>query len=277
MLSLITIFSLILGTIVGSFLLVVSQRYNTGKSLNGRSECFSCGKTLTWKELFPIFSYLALKGRCKGCSSLIPKDAMFAELLTGVIFVAVSIRSVFTTGELLLTESYLMATLWLMLIASVLIIIFFYDLRHKIIPDNLSFLFGILSFVSLFYFGFENEVFMYTGFAYPQLLDVLAGVLIPLPFALIWLFSKGRMMGLGDAKLMVGIGFLLGLSLGVSAVFASFWLGTLVIISFLVIERVFNIKLLGSSKEGIMKQEIPFGPFLIAATLFVVVTHFDLF
>ena len=48
----------VLGTIIGSFLNVVLYRLHTGKSLNGRSHCMSCSKTLRWYELFPLFSYI---------------------------------------------------------------------------------------------------------------------------------------------------------------------------------------------------------------------------
>ncbi len=277
MLTFISFFSLILGAIVGSFILVVSLRYNTGKSLKGRSQCFSCGKKLSWHELVPLLSYISQQGKCKGCSSRIPKETFLVEASMGLVFLVISLRSFFAGYAIPFTSEYLLGTLLLMILFSILSIIFIYDLKHKIIPDSLSFLFGILSFFSMFYFGFNNGIYIFTGFSYPILIDVLAGVLVPLPFFLIWLLSKGNMMGLGDPKLMVGIGFLLGLAKGFTAVLVSFWLGTLIIISFLVIEKIVKIKLLGKAKEGIMKQEIPFGPFLVAGTLFTILSNISLF
>jgi len=53
----------ILGMLVGSFLNVVALRFNTGKSLGGRSGCFSCGNQLSWKELIPVFSWILQRGR----------------------------------------------------------------------------------------------------------------------------------------------------------------------------------------------------------------------
>ena len=54
-----------LGAIIGSFLNVVIYRFHTGKSLSGNSHCLSCGQGLRWYVLFPVFSYLALQGRCR--------------------------------------------------------------------------------------------------------------------------------------------------------------------------------------------------------------------
>jgi prepilin signal peptidase PulO-like enzyme (type II secretory pathway) len=80
---------------------------------------------------------------------------------------------------------------------------------------------------------------------------------------------RGRWMGLGDPKLALGIGWLLGLPLSIVAVFASFILGTLVLVPMLVYERlVTHTGGEGVSDAGLtMKSEVPFGPFLIASCL----------
>ncbi|MEX1087529.1 MAG: prepilin peptidase, partial [Candidatus Paceibacterota bacterium] len=50
---------LLLGFIVGSFLNVVTLRYNTGRSfVTGRSICFACGKLIRWFENVPVLSYV---------------------------------------------------------------------------------------------------------------------------------------------------------------------------------------------------------------------------
>jgi len=276
MFTLLIIFSLLLGAIMGSFLLVVSLRYNTGMSLQGRSQCFSCAKKLSWYELIPIFSYLVQQGRCRTCSSHIPAETLFAELIVAVTFGLIAVRGLLVGQEALVwTLPYLIGTFFLFVVFSVLSVIFFYDMRHKIIPDTLSFVFALIAVAGSFFFSFDSGVFIYTGFTLPSIIHVLSGVLVPLPFILIWIFSKGTLMGLGDPKLMVGIGLLLGLSQGFTAVFVSFWVGTLFVISVLLTEKVLSKKLFTAGKKSIMKQEIPFGPFLILGMLVSIVFNIN--
>lgn len=79
------------------------------------------------------------------------------------------------------------------------------------------------------------------------------------------------MMGLGDVKFMVGMGALLGLSSGVSAIFLSFWIGATYVLLAFVYKKLF--------KKGYnmgMKTELPFAPFLIIATLLVFIFKINL-
>lgn len=278
MLSYFILFSMILGAIMGSFLLVVSLRYNTGKSLKGRSQCFSCRKNLQWFELIPVISFISQRGRCRSCSSAIPQETLIAEGLTALLFGLIAMRGLFVGLEdLIFTTPYLIATLFLFVVFSVLIVVFFYDIHHKIIPDSLSFSFGFLGLLSAFFLNSEMGTLVYQGFTVPSLSHLLGGILVPLPFVLIWVFSKGRMIGLGDPKLMVGMGFLFGLYQGITSVFVSFWIGSLVVISLIAIEKILSKKLFSNSKGGIMKQEIPFGPFLILGTLVTFLFNINLF
>ncbi|HLP86802.1 MAG TPA: A24 family peptidase [Candidatus Paceibacterota bacterium] len=150
-----------------------------------------------------------------------------------------------------------------MLIFSLLIVISVYDLKHKIIPDKLSYSFIILSLFSIFI----NYSPVGHTFILPSLSNLIAGPAIALPFILIWLFSKGRLMGLGDGKLMLGIGWMLGLSSGVFAVIVAFWVGTIVSLFLIIL----------SKRKINMKTEIPFAPFLIISTFITFLFSFDLF
>lgn len=239
----------ILGTLIGSSLNVVILRYHNRSFFSGRSRCFSCGKTLRWFELVPIFSYLFLKRRCRSCKSIISAQYILVELGTGLLFLFAYIKG-FTGIEMPIVLSIL----------SLLTAIFVYDLRHKIIPDGLVSLFILLSFVSLFI----NTAPL--SFSLPPLLDFLAGPLLFLPLFALWFYSKGTWMGLGDGKLALGIGWHLGLELGVSAIVFAFWIGAVVSVLLLLIQN----RKTSNWKKVIKKSrkiEIAFGPFLIAGYL----------
>ncbi|OGI73641.1 hypothetical protein A3D42_01430 [Candidatus Nomurabacteria bacterium RIFCSPHIGHO2_02_FULL_41_18] len=244
MISIFTIFFLTLGLTIGSFLNVVIYRLGTHRSLGGRSACLSCQKVLSWFELVPFFSFIFLSGRCRSCKSRISVIYPAVELITGFVFTGIYLKFqevlFFNPPAFLATFSYY-ATAF-----SLLVVISFYDLRHKIVPDSLALSLGILSFLGLFLFdgsGFHLHL--------PSLFEFLSGPLIAVPFALFWLVSKGVWMGLGDAKLILSMGWLIGISRALSAAVLSFWSGA-----------VFGIMLiLFSGKHG-LKSEIPFAPFL---------------
>ena len=271
------IIAFIFGIIVGSFLNVVALRYNTGRSLKGRSGCFSCGKKLRARELIPLLSWLLQGGRCTYCSCRISRYYLAGEFLTGGSFALVALRFLFNPGVEWMNLEYAIGTLFLWVIVFVLMVIFLYDLRHKIIPDRLSLSFGILAFVSLWFFEFNNGLFTFVGFHTDSFVDVMAGLLIPLPFVIIWLLSRGRLIGLGDPKLMVGIGFLLGMERGVTAVMISFWLGALVVLIYMVFLAIKNKTLSPGRRVDIMKIEIPFAPFLITSLLIVAISGINIF
>lgn len=270
-------FFVFLGFIIGSFLNVVTLRLNTGKSLGGRSSCYSCSKPLLFHELIPVVSWVIQGGRCRNCSSRISKQYLYGELLTGSFFGLAAMRGLLHDIQLFSTE-YVLGTFFLCLVFSILVIIFLYDMKHKIIPDFLSLIFTLLGIVSMFFFGFQDSVFVYTGFMKIPWSYFLAMILVPSPFFIMWIFSKGRLIGLGDPKLMVGIAGFLGISLGFSAVFVSFWIGTLFLLLFLGYSYVRRQNfLLNNSKKSIMKTEIPFGPFLILGFIFTIITHLSIF
>jgi prepilin signal peptidase PulO-like enzyme (type II secretory pathway) len=230
------------GLIVGSFLNVVIYRYNTGLTIGGRSKCMSCWKTLRWYELVPIFSFAVQRGRCRVCRAAIAWQYPLVEISTGLIFLLI------TNYELRITNAISVYTLYaicyMLIISSILIVITVYDLRHKIIPNGFVYAFIVLSFFSLIYnfgrFGFEWQRF-FAGLAYFAI------------FGTLWLVSRGRWMGLGDAKLMLGIGWLLPVPQSITAIILSFWIGAVVGI----------LLLMGRRKKYTLKSEMPFAPFLV--------------
>lgn len=254
----------ILGTLIGSFLNVVILRYNTGKNIFGhreRSVCFSCSRKLPWYDLIPVFSFVCLRAKCRGCKSLISWQYPAVEILTGLIFAGIfwQLYSQSLSLSDIAIRFFVYALVW-----SVLIVITVYDLRHKIIPDAFVFAFIALSLVSSFFFPY-----FLTTFAN----GVVAGILFFCFFAGLWLVSRGRWLGFGDAKLILGVGFLLGLDRGLTAVVLSFWIGAVVSLVLLAFSWLIRQKVIQRSRLrrrfGLftMKSEIPFAPFIILGTL----------
>lgn len=243
----------IFGTIIGSFLNVVIFRYNTGKTVGGRSMCLSCSKTLKWNHLIPVFSYLFLMGKCAYCKTKISVQYPIVEVLTGLAFVLILNRVYFFP-----------IALFYFVVFSILIVIAVYDYRHKIIPDGLVFAFIGLSFLRV-----ASDYMLGRGdFAH----DFVSGLLISSFFAALWWISGGRWMGFGDAKLALGIGWLLPFCQNLSAIMLSFFVGSIVGLLLMFIAKI------TARRRGIgfaFDREIPFAPFLIFSTFVSFVFGFD--
>lgn len=247
---LLSIIAFVFGAIIGSFLNVVALRFNSGKTLGGRSMCMTCGRTLTALELIPVVSFLIQRGRCRKCHSRISWQYPLVEAITGALFALILTH--FPIGTLAQSLS-----VFIYIVSScLLVVISVYDIKHTIIPDQLVYTFDALALASVFVGG--SGVF-HGG----TVLHMLAGPILAAPFALIWLVSRGKWMGLGDAKLTLGIGWLLGLGAGINALILAFWIAAFVSIAWIIVRR-------GSYKPG---MEIPFGPFLILGLYIVLFWH----
>ncbi|HDQ16660.1 MAG TPA: prepilin peptidase [Candidatus Vogelbacteria bacterium] len=255
-------FSFLLGLVIGSFLNVVICRYNTGETLWGRSRCFTCGRELSFKELFPLLSFLIQKGKCRNCLSKISWQYPIVEFLTALLF-ALSFLKISSGVDIsMVTRPSFWAALfsaWAFI--AILIVIAVYDYRHKIIPDFLVVLaifLGLLgAWLSLERSGFANQMI----FALHGLL--LAGPTLALPLAGLWFISYGRWLGLGDAKLAYALGVFLGLSRGIVAFLLSFWIGAIIGLILIILGRFQYLWF----RKFSLKSELPFAPFLIAGAL----------
>lgn len=258
MINLFFIGTALLGLIIGSFLNVVILRFGTGLSVaKGRSRCFSCNHELSWYELLPFISYVIQMGRCRHCKSRISVQYPLVELLTSFLFV-VSVQELLSmdvSSLQLMTYSSV-----LLLFISVYIVITVYDLRHKMIPD-------IFSYVAL------GLALLYILISSPAsiVMNSVASIGAFLFFYAFWFFSKGRLMGLGDGKLALSLGMLLGPSGTVTAILIAFWSGAIVSVALVLYEKIADRKL-GVS----MKSEIPFAPFIIFGALTVFFLHLDM-
>ncbi len=232
-----------LGLILGSFLNALLFRYNTGKSvLRGRSRCMHCGHTLAFLDLIPVFSYMYLRAACRYCRSRISWQYPIVEIAASALSVLVYLQNPepmqFALG----------LAVWMALLFVVV-----YDLRHKIIPWSASGLLAVLALIQIFIFHFSFS-------------NILAGPLLAAPLLLLSLVSRGRWMGWGDGALQIGLGWLLGLTAGLTAFVLAFWTGAVV-----------GILLILFSKGVTIKSEVPLAPFLIFGAACAYFLHVDLF
>ncbi|MDJ0626854.1 MAG: prepilin peptidase [Rhodobacter sp.] len=187
------LFLLLLGPAVGSFLGVLVDRLAAGEdSVRGPSRCTGCGARLKWRDMVPIVSALALRGRCRVCGAPIPGHLIrieFAGLLAAALAVAL--------GQSMDQTAVLAGFLWC------LTGLFYSDLLHYRLPNVLT---APLLILGLGLAALDPE----RGVAEGLLSAVLAsGAFLALRWGYrAWRGHEG--LGLGDVKLMAGIGAGLG-------------------------------------------------------------------
>jgi leader peptidase (prepilin peptidase) / N-methyltransferase len=250
----ITLFAFVFGASLGSFANLVADRIRVKSIWGGRSECLTCSKKLTWKELFPIVSYLYQKGKCKFCKTRLSASYLWSEIASGIL-VAVLINALTIYG-LSGNDLLIIFLLWSFVI-TVSMSIIIYDLKHKIVPFEMA---AMLLFMGLVFTAYRQIYFEFSW------LDMFSGIIVSMPFLLLYIFSKGKWVGLGDVILYVAFGFLLGLPMGVTTFFYSIWIGAFVAIMLMFIHR----------KDYNLKSEMPFTPYIIIAALFVLFTNQDI-
>lgn len=229
----------LIGLVLGSFFNVVIFRFGTGKStVKGRSSCFGCGSVIRWFDLIPVFSYFILKGRCRNCAARISPLYPIVEATTGVSFLLLFLNTT--------TVSYL--TVISAFIVALFILIIFIDIRYFVIPDRVLILLTV-SVVGYKLLAHDTNFYQLLIFAFG----------LTVFFAILYIISKGRWIGLGDIKLIFLIGFLFGYPMGYLSIVAAVWLA-----------MIFSTILLIARKAD-LKTEIPFGSFLSVATIIFII------
>lgn len=211
---------------------VLIYRLPIGRSvITPPSACPVCGQKIKPWQNIPVISYLLLRGKCANCRTPISWRYPLVELLTGLAWAAMYLRSF---GQPWFASHLIMIT--------GLIPVTFIDLDHKIIPDRLS-LGGIILGFAL---SFTN------GLGWKESLIGLAAGGIGL-----WVVAEGYRlaakregMGFGDVKLLAAIGAFLGWEAVIMTVVISSITGA-----------VIGVAAMQISKSG-RHMEIPFGPFL---------------
>ena len=233
----------ILGACLGSFSNVCIYRLPKSKQIvSGRSFCPRCKKYINWFDNLPLISFLFLNGKCRKCKKAIPLRYFIVEIITGIIFLLVY-----------LNHNDFSTIIFLSTLSLIYIIIFFIDLENFIIPDSLSFSVMTIALLKNFLPNFN------TSFIHEINQSIIGGMI---GYLSIWLIiylykviKKIEGMGVGDAKLMAGIGLLFGWQSVPFVLFVSAILGLIFVLPSLL------------NKQKNMRSEIPFGPFIITACL----------
>lgn len=226
----------LLGISVGSFLNVVADRVPAGKSiLWPRSHCSSCGHVLEPRDLFPIVSYLVLKGRCRYCGQSIPARSMLVELAAGLLFI-LALTVFGLSWQMLITVIY----------GSFFIILFVTDLEQSLLPNSIVYpgMAAALVFAALGPF---------TGTT-PGILGALAGLGMNFGvFFLIWAVPKMFKKSILDFG-NVGMAGLIGASVG--------YPNALVALSMAILAGCLTAAMLVVFKVKRLNEPLQFGMFL---------------
>ena len=223
-----------IGCCVGSFLCLCAVRLYREESLLGpRSHCDACGHTLALWELFPILSFLWLRGKCRHCGAEIPWIYCLRELETGFFF---ALLGIFREASVLLLIQW--GILSLMLLLSWL------DAKEQMLYEDLFWPLGALILFQHFWLG-TSFLWAATGAL------VVGGVL----YFFYRMFPGSA--GAGDVRLVTLLGLWLGPVDGLKGLFGA----VLAALAFLLLKRM-------KRKEAFW-EPIPFAPFLCGAAFFV--------
>jgi len=262
------IFVFVFGAVIGSFLNVVIHRVPNEESIVfPNSACPKCGKAIAGYDNIPIFSWLLLGGKCRNCKEPISFRYPAVELLTALSFVLVFWRIGF---DPLLPVG--------LIFVAVTIALMFIDAEHMILPNVITYPFFVFALLVRIIFPIAfGTIFsdmlaapMSSMSGYPTWIVSLVGAVLG---ALagggsLWLVGEAwkrfrgvEAMGLGDVKMMLGFGALLGWRLALFSIFIAAFAGAII-----------GIGVIIKQKDRNFQAQIPFGIFLgigsVAALLF---------
>ncbi len=262
------VFVFIIGAVIGSFLNVVIHRVPNEESIVfPNSACPKCGAAIRSHDNIPILSWLMLGGKCRTCKAPIAVRYPAVELLTALSFVLVYWR---VGLEVMLPVG--------LIFVAVMIALMFIDAEHMILPNVITYPFLVfallvrivypLAFGTVFSDAMNAPLNAITG--QPAWLVSLVGAVLGAIagggslwlVGAIWKKLRGvEAMGLGDVKMMLGVGALLGWRLALLSIFLAAFAGALI-----------GIVVIMKQKDRDFQAQIPFGVFLgigsVAAFLF---------
>jgi leader peptidase (prepilin peptidase)/N-methyltransferase len=226
------VFIFIFGAAIGSFLNVMILRIPRDESVSfPASHCMSCNTPLRAWHNVPILSWLFLRGKCAFCGTKISIQYPLIEVLSGLIFLfsAMKFGLTFQAAGIAVTFSLLLA------LSAI-------DYRYKMVPDSLNL--GALTVAVFSVTSFEQFGYNVTNAL------LFAGGFTLLRFYLSYAIKK-EAMGEADIMIAATMGALLGVKLGLAAIF----LGAVLALPALLLTQ-------DESEES---KQLPFIPFLALA------------
>ena len=215
--------------------------------LKDRSQCLHCKYELKWYDLIPVVSWLRLGGKCRNCKHPIGKFELLMELGVAAFFV---LSYAFWPGGVGTGLEIAHFVLWLAA-GVVMAVLFAYDTKWFLLPDSFNIALVVIGLGIVGVSAAQTQDVAGTIFTALGAVGVLAGL-----YAVLYLVSKGRWVGLGDVKLGIGLGLVLvDWQLAIIALFLANFIGCLIVIPLL------------AGKKIKRNSHVPFGPMLIAGTV----------
>jgi len=248
------IYSFFVGACFGSFLNVCISRWPDGLSVvRPRSRCPNCGHQITAIENIPIFSWLALRGKCRGCGNPISFQYPLVEIVVGLVWM-------FAFLHYGLTFTAVRVAVFITILIGIAVT----DFKRYLIPDGFTVfgLFWVLTTTIATLFVGENEVF--SGPA-----EALIGACVGAGAIAIagWLGEvalKKEAMGFGDVTLMAVVGAAVGPYRALMTIFLGALIGA---VAFLGIVYPISWMRARAAKKEFDPPLVPFGVFLAPAAV----------
>ena len=186
-------YAAVIGLCVGSFLNVVAYRLPHGESVvRPRSRCLTCSGRIAGRDNLPVLSFVLLGGRCRICGARIPWRYPAVEAVSGLLWLV----SWLVFGP---TVDGLAAAVF----SSLLLVLAVIDAAHFLLPDQLTYLTLGLGLAASFGVSWTTPL--------ASVLGAAAGAAALLLLIGAWyLLRRVRGMGLGDVKMLAGVGAFLG-------------------------------------------------------------------
>ena len=238
------------GFAVGSFVHCWAWRSVNGESvLKGRSHCTSCAHVLAVKDLIPVVSWIALKGKCRYCGEPIPVRSLVVELLCGAVFAGI-----------VLVYGISWQSLELMAFSAALVFLSLTDLDSFKIP-NATILFMVAVRIAYMAYAFfaglmtVDDIVFFAGSA------IGAGIALTFVVIVADKVLGRESMGGGDVKLLAVAGLYFGWRQWLLLLILSCVIGIIV--------ALVSQRRAGGDEDNSSKTPIPFGPSIAAACVIV--------